>query len=231
MLKFQINSSIVEKNQSIGITLFEKLQRDILLGKLKKGNKLTEQEICDKYNVSRTPVRDAIKKLADDGLVDLIPNRGAFVRGFSEQDFFDMQILRTMYEVKAVEWAVLRITDEELSDLTETFEFMEFYTQKGDVEKMLSINMTFHKLIYDASNNYMLSKVLSSYQVYAKYYNANKTYTEEHLKTLLEEHRKIFDAFLSKDTASAKIAMEEHMQNSIMRENFTKPKGGKNGEN
>lgn len=231
MLKFQINNSIIEKNQSIGITLFEKLQRDILLGKLKTGNKLTEQEICDKYNVSRTPVRDAIKKLADDGLVDLIPNRGAFVRGFSEQDFFDMQVLRTIYEIKAVEWAIMRITDEELADLEETFEFMEFYTQKGDIDKMLNINMTFHKLIYEASHNYMLSKVLSSYQVYAKYYNANRAYPNGYLESILEEHRKIFTAFLKRDISAAKIAMEEHMQNSITRENLTKPKGGKNGEN
>ncbi|MGP1569954.1 MAG: GntR family transcriptional regulator [Eubacteriales bacterium] len=231
MLKFQINNSIIEKNQSIGVTLFEKLQRDILLGKLKTGNKLTEQEICDKYNVSRTPVRDAIKKLADDGLVNLIPNRGAFVRGFSEQDFFDMQILRSIYEIKAVEWAVMRITDDELADLEETFEFMEFYTQKGDIEKMLNINMTFHQLIYEASHNYMLSKVLSSYQVYAKYYNANKEYAPGHLDTLLAEHRKIFTAFLERNVEAAKIAMQEHMQNSIMRENLTKPIGGKNGEN
>ncbi len=231
MLKFQINKSIIEKNQAIGITLFEKLQRDILLGKLKTGNKLTEQEICDKYNVSRTPVRDAIKKLADDGLVDLIPNRGAFVRGFSEQDFFDMQILRTLYEKKAVEWAVARISAEELEDLTETFEFMEFYTQKGDVEKMLSINMTFHKLIYEASHNYMLAKVLTSYQVYAKYYNANRQYSKEYLQTVLEEHRQIFSAFLTKDVEKAKLAMENHMRNSIKRENLIEPEGGENEKN
>lgn len=230
MLKLQVNESIIENSQSIGDNLFRQLQKDILLGKLKKGNKLTEQEICDKYNISRTPVRDAIKKLAGEGLVDLIPNRGAFVRGFSAQDFTDMQVLRQLYEIKAVEWAVERITKEELENLEETFEFMEFYTKKGDVDKMLNINMAFHSLIYAASHNHMLTQVLTSYQIYSKYYNANRHGAHMYLDCILEEHREIFKAFKARDTVAAANAMLKHMENSIIRESELSTKGGKNEE-
>lgn len=231
MLRFQVNESIVEKSQPIGTGLFEKLQRDIILGNIKTKSKLTEQEICDKYNVSRTPVRDAIKQLAKDGLVELIPNRGAFVRGFSAQDFSDMQVLRTIYEVKATEWAIERITREEFADLEETFEFMEFYTKRVDAEKMANINMSFHQLIYESSHNHMLSKVLSTYQIYSKYYNISRIHNQDYLEILLEEHRQIFEAFKARDVLAGRRAMLNHMQNSMLRCNNSKFRGGKDVEN
>ena len=129
-------------------SLFTQLQTDILTGKIKSGEKLTEQKICEKYNVSRTPVREALRQLEMDGLVESIPNRGTFVIGFSQQDIDDMYQLRKVYEVQAVRWAINRISDEELDQLEETFEFMEFYTMKHDREKMLNINTYFHQLSF-----------------------------------------------------------------------------------
>jgi GntR family transcriptional regulator, rspAB operon transcriptional repressor len=92
-----------------------------------------------------------------EGLVEMIPNRGAYVLGLSARDMDDMFILRKIYEVQAVRWAIERITDEEMAQLEETFDFMEFYTMKNDVEKMLNINVNFHQTIYKASHNRMLA--------------------------------------------------------------------------
>lgn len=113
-------------NQPLSSNLFSRLQTDILTGKIRSGEKLTEQKICEQYSVSRTPVREALRQLETDGLVESIPNRGAYVIGLSQQDIEDMYQLRKIYEIQAVRWAVERITDEELDQLEETFEFMEF---------------------------------------------------------------------------------------------------------
>lgn len=192
-------------------SLLGKLQKDILTGKLKPGEKLTEQNLCKTYGVSRTPVREALRQLETDGLVENILNRGAFVIGMSDQDYEDMFEMRKAYEIQAVKWAIERITEEEMDKLEETFEFMEFYTLRDDIEKMLTINTGFHQVIYEASHNRMLQKLLSSYQNFLKYKGMESVYDDNYLSTVLEEHRAIFKAFKDKDVKAGALAMEVHI--------------------
>lgn len=197
--------------------LFNRIKEDILSGKLKKDQKLVEQSICDEYKVSRTPVREALLQLEMEGLVQMIPNRGAYVLGLSVRDMDDMFILRKIYEVQAVRWAIQRITDEEMAQLEETFDFMEFYTMKNDVEKMLNINVNFHQTIYQASHNRMLQHLLSSYQAYIRHGRRDFDEKDEYLQTVLKEHRDIFQAFIDKDVEAGVRAMEIHMDHSKAR--------------
>ncbi|MGN0710127.1 MAG: GntR family transcriptional regulator [Anaerovoracaceae bacterium] len=217
MVLYQHNENAKAQAMPISNNLFSQLQKEILQGKLRAGEKLTEQSICDKYKVSRTPVREALRQLEMEGLIETIPNRGAFVVGFSRQDLADMYELRKAYEVQAVKWAIERITDEEMEDLEETFEFMEFYTQKNDIDKMLNINTGFHQLIYTASHNRMLQHVLSSYQIYVKHCRRPGPYPENYLADVLEEHRAIFKAFQDRDVEAGVAAMQHHMDNSMAR--------------
>ncbi len=206
-----------KENAPISSSLFSQLQKDILTGKLKPGQKLTEQAICKEYKVSRTPVREALRQLEAEGLVENILNRGSFVIGLSQQDFTDMFQLRKIYEVQAVKWAIERITDEEMDALEETFEFMEFYTLRNDVDKMLTINAGFHQIIYEASHNRMLRQLLSSYQTYFKYRSEEDPPSDNYLAEVLEEHRLIFKAFTEKDAEAGAEAMERHIDNSKKR--------------
>lgn len=210
-------TGIKQTATSLPEDLAARIRDDILSGRLQDGSKLTEQTICDKYKVSRTPVREALSKLEVEGLVESIPNRGAFVRALSEQDIADIMTMRKIYEIQAVRWAVERITDEELDELEENFEFMEFYTMKNDIDKMLNINRSFHRMIYSASHNRMLAQLLSAYQNYIRHDTTQLSQTEDYLRTVLEEHRQIFLAILSRDQEAAVAAMEEHMNNSIRR--------------
>ena len=204
-------------NVPISTNLYSQLQRDILTGKLKNGQKLTEQVICEEYNVSRTPVREALRQLESEGLVENILNRGSFVVGLSKQDFEDIFELRKIYEIQAVKWAIERITDEQMEALDETFEFMEFYTLRNDIDKMLTINEGFHQIIYNASHNRMLQQLLSSYQTYLKYLRKDEEYPDDYLAIVLEEHRQIFKAFIEKDVEAGAEAMEQHISNSKTR--------------
>lgn len=217
MVLYKFNDNMEKGNMPMSTSLLNKLQKDIITGKLRPGQKLTEQDLCKEYEVSRTPVREALRQLEADGLVENILNRGSFVIGMTERDFQDMFEMRRAYEVQAVKWAIERITDEEMDKLEETFEFMEFYTMRRDVEKMLVINAGFHQVIYEASHNRMLRKQLSSFQNYLKYKGSDAVYDDDYLPTVLEEHRAIFKAFVDKDVKAGAEAMERHINRAAER--------------
>lgn len=216
-VKMKSLAGVEQRSVSLTTDLAVKLREDILSGKLKENDKLVEQAICDTYKVSRTPVREALAQLAAEGLVTSIPNRGAFVRGISDQEMDDIFTLRKIYEIQATKWAIERITEEEMEELQENFEFMEFYTLKNDVEKMRNINASFHNMIYRASHNRMLMQMLSSYQIYVKYQERIIGDTEQYLNDVLDEHRAIYKAFIMKDPEAGAEAMRIHMDNSIAR--------------
>lgn len=211
MVLYKFSDDTEISNAPLSTGLLGKIQKDILTGKLKPGQKLTEQELCRTYGVSRTPVREALRQLETDGLVENILNRGAFVVGMTEQDYKDMFELRKAYEVQAVKWAIERISESEMDKLEETFEFMEFYTMRNDIDKMLTINSGFHQVIYEAAHNRMLKKLLSSYQNFLKYKGIESVYSDDYLATVLEEHRAIFKAFNDKDVEEGAAAMERHI--------------------
>ena len=117
MVRYQFTDETEVSNAPMSMSLLAKLQRDILTGKYRPGQKLTEQNLCKEYGVSRTPIREALRQLETDGLVENILNRGSFVIGLSRQDFEDMFELRKAYEIQAVRWAIERITEEEMDRL------------------------------------------------------------------------------------------------------------------
>lgn len=209
-----------EQINSLPQDLFIKLRDDILQNKIKAGEKLTEQRICQEYKVSRTPVREAFQKLELDGLIEIIPNRGAFVLGLTRQDIEDMYELRAAYESIAVKWAIDRMTTEEFEEMQEAFELMEFYTMKKDPVKMLAINTKFHQIIYNGTRNRMLQHTLTSYQVYTKNTKYSSEYISEYMQEVLDEHRKIFLAFQARDREAASAAAVQHMHNGKHRAGF-----------
>lgn len=211
--------SIISDKSALPLSanLYNEIQADILSGEIPDNSKLTEQAICKKYNVSRTPVREAFRQLEKDGLIEYIPNRGAFVKGLTKRDISDLFDLRTLFEIQAVEWAIKRMSSEEIEALRETLEFMEFYTLRNDIEKVLMFNSQFHNIIYEGTNDRMLQKTLYTYQTYLKHSVPSKTYSADQLNQILEEHRAIFNAVDTKNSAAGRKAMEYHMNQSKLR--------------
>lgn len=211
------NYSNDKTNQPLSTELYQELQRDILSGEIPSDTKLTEKAICKRYNVSRTPVREAFRQLESDGLIENIPNRGAFVTGLSKRDISDLFDLRALFEIQAVEWAIRRMTDEDVDALRETVEFMEFYTLKEDVEKVMSFNSQFHNIIYAGTKDKMIQKTLFTYQTYLKHSAPARSFSGDYLKTILEEHKNIFNAVESRNVNAGRKAMEHHMAQSKLR--------------
>lgn len=197
--------------------LYNSLLREILTGILPAGTKLTESKLCEDYNISRTPVREALKQLETNGLIVFIPNRGAFVKGFTSEEIEDLMKLRIDMEVQAVKLGIERITEEEEAQMAEIFSHMEFYTRKNDIPKMIDINIAFHRMIYLTSHNSILYNTLVSWQTYIHYCRPSNYFARGYLDKILEEHRKIYNAYLSKNPDAGAKAMRQHMNNSFKR--------------
>ncbi|MGN1350266.1 MAG: GntR family transcriptional regulator [Anaerovoracaceae bacterium] len=204
----------------LAINIFIRLRESILRGKLKNGEKLTEQRICNEYNVSRTPVREAFRLLEQEGLITMIPNRGAFVTGFSDQDVADMYDMRKDYEILAFQWAIKRITDEELAEIRNSYELMEFYTHKKEYEKAAEQNIHFHELIYKASHNRLLTQILTSYQYYTKQIQYAEEKNYEHIEEVLEEHYEMLQSLEQKDMKRGAAVVKKHLEASKKRAGY-----------
>ena len=204
----------------LAINIFIRLRDDILRGKLKNSEKLTEQRVCDEYSVSRTPVREAFRLLEQEGMLVMIPNRGAFVVGFEEQDISDLYDMRKEYEILAFRWAVERITKKELDEVKNAYELMEFYTHKGEYEKSAEQNVHFHELIYKASHNRLLTQILISYQYYTKQFRHAAGDHHEHMDELLEEHYEILKALEERDVERGIDTVRRHLESSKMRAGY-----------
>ncbi|MCL2111176.1 MAG: GntR family transcriptional regulator [Clostridiales bacterium] len=207
----------MEGGRTLSTDLADKMRIEILGEQLKPGEKLTEQALCASYNVSRTPVREALKNLDAEGLIEIIPNRGAFVVGLSENDIRDLYTLRIQSEMQAVHWAIERRTKEEMASIEENLDFMRFYTERADSTRMRSINAGFHKAIAAAAHNRILESTLSRIQDYIRYSVHIRPYLETDLDAILREHRAIFKAFRSSDPEAGSAAMKKHIENSMKR--------------
>ena len=199
-----------------------KLRVEILAERIRTGEKLTEQTICEQYGVSRTPVREALRNLEAEGLVEMVPNRGAFVIGLSEDDIRDLYALRTHNEMQAVRWAIERRTKDEMEAIEESLDFMDFYTEnfyneRGDIKRMRSIDAEFHRRIATASHNRILIESLSRIQDYIRYSSRVLPWREANLSAILKEHKAIFSAFKSGDPETGALAMKKHIENSFAR--------------
>ncbi|WP_432662126.1 GntR family transcriptional regulator [Wukongibacter baidiensis] len=201
-------------NKSLTSMIFEKIREDILIGKYVSGEKIVEAKLADEFGVSRTPVREALKQLELDGLVDNIPNRGVMVKGISKQDIDDIFTIRIAIEGIAVKWAIERMDDGDLEKLKEIFELMEFYTFKKDLDKIAELNTKFHEVIYNATKSRYLEHVLKDFQFFMKTTRYKSLRSPGRLDSALDEHREVLEAFVQKDIDRAVNAILKHVNNS-----------------
>lgn len=195
----------------------ESIAIDILTGILPDGKQIVEQKVCEKFNLSRTPVREILKELQNLGLVELIPNRGAFVTGITQRDVNDFYYMKSLLYPQCVQWAIERITDEEFAMLEDAFTFMQFYAATEDLEKIQRVIHGFNAIIYNASHNKELERSLLRYDFLIKYANMGVRYPLDFMPTVLEEHRAIFESFRLKNPELGSEAAQIHAYKSMMR--------------
>jgi DNA-binding GntR family transcriptional regulator len=197
--------------------LTDLIREEILKEALRPGSKLTEQQLSMRFEVSRTPVREAIGKLESEGLVETIPNRGAFVVGLSAMDAFDMFEIRKHYEVIAARRAAMHTEKEVIEKLDEIVAFMRHYTKRGDLRRMKQINKDYHEALYRAADSRLLLVSIRRINTYLKLSIHTKDYRREHLPAILAEHEQVYMAIKGGDPDKAAAAMGAHIETTSLR--------------
>ncbi|MEG1755394.1 MAG: GntR family transcriptional regulator [Clostridia bacterium] len=196
---------------SLSDKVYQNLRDGIAEGRYKTGDCLVEMKIAEELGVSRTPVREALKQLELEDLVVSQPNRGVVVKGFTTEDFQDVFTIRHLLEGQAAYWAAERIVPEQLFQLKELIELMEFYTQKNDVDHLVRLDTRFHEIIYEASNSRTLKHILTS--LHHNIQRARQTSLTVPTRPGISfvEHQHIYAALEKHDAAGAKEFMEAHV--------------------
>ena len=194
--------------------VFNTLRQAILKGELKPGERLIEIQLANKLGVSRTPVREAIRKLELEGLVLMIPRKGAEVAEITRQDMEDVLEVRTALEELAVKDACDHITDAQLSELKKASnEFKKALLEGKDLVTCADADMHFHDVILSATNNRRLIQMLNNLSEQMYRYRMEYLKDERTHKTLIEEHDAIRRALKKHDKVKAGAAIRVHIDN------------------
>lgn len=192
--------------------VFETLRQAILRGELKPGERLMEIHLAQKLGVSRTPVREAIRKLELEGLVRMIPRKGAVVAEITISDLEDVLEVRLALEELAVKLACRSITEEQLAQMRRLSEEFKKTLCGSDVGACAQADMKFHEAIYDATGNSRLVQILNNLREQMYRYRMEYLKDRQSHNILVQEHEEILDALQRRDEAKAVEVTNGHIQ-------------------
>ena len=161
--------------------------------------------------MSRTPVREALRQLELEGLVEIVPNKGAYVTGISQKDVHDIYMIRSMLEGLCARWAAEHITPEQLEALEEVILLAEYHVEKGHSAQMTELDGKFHQILYDACESRILEHVLSDFHKYVQLTRRKSVRTEDRARKSIEEHREMLEAIRAKDVERAERLANVHI--------------------
>ena len=191
--------------------VYEELKRQILVGEIAPGTRMMEVDLAEDMGVSRTPVREAIRKLEKEGLVTIEPRRGAYASDISIKDMLDVLEVRQNLEGMAAALAARKVTEEEKRDFIRANEEYKKAILSGNTDEIIKNDEHFHQLIVNYSDNKTLTQLLSQVQELALrfryiYYDDFSRY-----ERMPKEHEEIEEAILSGDIEKARVVAEEHV--------------------
>lgn len=196
--------------------VFKHIKSQIINGAYGPGDTLLESKLADELGVSRTPIREAIRLLEMEGLVETTAKKGAVVLGISPQDVEDIYAIRQLVEGLAARWAAERLTPAELKELQKIYELMEFYAHKHDIEEIAELDNKFHQLIYEVAGSKILYLTLRNLHQYVQMARLKSLSMENRLPHTLAEHHAILEAFQAKDPVAAEQALSAHVRNAYI---------------
>jgi DNA-binding GntR family transcriptional regulator len=193
--------------------VFNTLRQAILTGELKPGERLMEIHLANRLGVSRTPIREAIRKLELEGLVTMIPRRGAEVAQITEKSMSDVLEVRRAMDALCAELACDRITEQELGQLYQACENFQQATRTQDLKKIAQADVELHNIIVQATGNQRLVQLVNnlSEQMYRYRFEYIKDCSQH--ERLVEEHRIIYESLVKKDKETASEAAKLHIDN------------------
>ena len=193
--------------------VFHTLREAILRGDLKPGERLMELQLAAKLGVSRTPIREAIRMLEQEGLAVTIPRKGAEVAKMTEKDMQDVLQVREALDELAANIACERMTKEELNTLIEAMHEFEASTRTRDLKRIAEMDVKFHDVIYHATNNPKLVNMVGNLREQMYRYRVEYLKDEANYPTLLKEHKEIVEGFVTRNKELIKDSMRKHVAN------------------
>lgn len=193
--------------------VFQKIRKAILKGELLPGERLMEIGLANRLGVSRTPVREAIRKLELEGLVVMTPRKGAEVAGITEKNLRDVLEVRRALEELAIDLAIKRMTDETWTNLKEAQEDFKSAIKSGVAMDIAKTDETFHDIIFQSTGNDRLTMLLGNLREHMYRYRLEYIKDEEKRNTLIAEHEQILDAIYRKKASEAKKLIRTHIDN------------------
>jgi DNA-binding GntR family transcriptional regulator len=189
----------------------KRIREMIRKGALKKGDRILEAPMCQAMGVSRTPLREALRILSSEGLIELIPNRGAYVAQPSIKDIGEMFYVMSILEGTCARVCVEKMDDEGLRRLDDLYRKLEEHCQAEDREKYMAVNHSFHSLIQELAGNKVLSEVINALRQKILLYRYRQIYQPNRLKESMQEHRDLQQAFRERNPEGAERFMQEHL--------------------
>lgn len=204
----------LDSYQPLREVVCESLREAIRSGVLKPGERIMEIQIAEELGVSRTPVREAIRKLELEGYVVMMPRRGTYVASMSIRDINEIFEIRTALESLSNGLAADHITDEELEHLQRLLVIIGGYIKEGNIEKIVETDIEFHDMMYHAARNTRLVGIISNLRDQLTRFRTLSMSYPGRLEATIEEHRLIVEAIARGDRKAASKAAERHMENS-----------------
>lgn len=197
--------------KSLREMVFETIRNAIVMGKLKPGERLMEVQLAEQLGVSRTPVRESIRKLELEGLVKMEPRRGAYVTPLRVKDFKEMMEIRRALEGLSAELAAVHATDEEIEKLRETNQLFKESALANDEKGIMSHDIEFHDTLYQSSQNEKLSTMINSLREQLQRIRMEYVQNIEDKIPLIGQHEVIIDCIEKKDALGACAAAASHI--------------------
>jgi DNA-binding GntR family transcriptional regulator len=194
--------------------VFHKLRDDILNGKYEDYEELREVAISEELNVSRTPVREAFRQLELEGLIQIVPNKGAYVTGITEKDVKDIYMIRSLLEGLCARWATYNITQDQMEEMEENVYLAEFHAAKGHLDQLAVLDNRFHEILYEACDSKMLEHQLKDFHQYVLRVRRKTLSNVNRGPKSNEEHKQIMEAIKAKDADLAEQLANRHMINA-----------------
>ena len=204
---------LTHKTVSLADQVFEHIERDILSGKYERGEIITESKLSAELGVSRTPIREALRRLEQEHLIEE-SGKGSIVIGISEKDLEDIFLIRKQLECLAASMAAKNHTDEQLAELKETLELQEFYVAKADTEHVKYMDNKFHRILYKLTGSTVFYDTLVPLHRKIQKYRRASLQSKSRAKESVLEHRKVYEAIASRDEDLAAKTVLEHIENA-----------------
>ena len=196
--------------------VFNTLREAILKGELKPGERLMELQLAAKLGVSRTPIREAIRKLELEGLVLMIPRKGAEVAKISEKSLRDVLEVRRSLEELAIELACQRMSDSDIEDLELAQNAFREAVTAGDAMTIAETDEHYHDIIYNGTGNNRLVQILNNLREQMYRYRVGYLKDENNYPTLMKEHKDIVEGLVRKNKTQVTETMHQHVKNQAV---------------